>query len=205
MRKNQILILVALAVTFISGNSAAENIDVTISSGYSIFNDGSNIYWQSSYNFGLEVYYRISRHVHFGGHFAYGALTPRDGNSLFGLGLSWTGSGDGSLLGVMPSVRFLYAPLEESTQIFGQIGIGYCFIDFNATYTGRLIYPAPGDPRTNKVSFKSDELGMNAGIGVKAMLSGWMFIELYPSYNVMFTAGDAIDYVNFSAGLNIPL
>jgi hypothetical protein len=201
----KVFCLICIMVVFFGGGACAEGIDMMVFGGYSMYDDAFNIYWDPSYTVGLKAFYHVSRYIHLGGCISYGILSPRDGNDIFGVGCDWTDSGDGALFEIVPSVRLSYPVITDNTYVYSQFGVGYYIVDFDATYSGTVISPDPGDPIVKEIDFKTGDVGFNAGVGIRTNIRGRLYLEIYPNYTIISTEGESIDYMNISCGINFAL
>ena len=164
-------------------------------------------YWNIGFNFGGELFQKVSENILIGGRVAYNRWGPNEdelkklysGSGFPGMsGHSLDVSGSSSIIELLPSIRLVSSTnQDQKTQFFGQIGAGYYILkiesEASTSYNGNSAWASFNSPEST--------FGINFGAGIIIASSGNTKYSIYPMYNIIFTEEESTKYFTINLGI----
>ncbi len=143
---------------------------------------------------GVHGFYPYRDNIHIGGRFAYNRWGIDD---IMGGGAGCDADGHGSIIEVLPQVRYLFSRNETSNYGFFALG-GLGFYRFGFDYE----IDCPGTMADGDYSDSEIKLGLCLGGGVTIGSEGGRIYEVIPVYNIVFTEDSNFTYLAISVGIS---
>ncbi len=196
-----LMIILIVAVVTLPMQSNAQNLSFTAGGGITTFTGDGSEYWNMGFHLAGQGFFALTPNILIGGRIAYNRFSPDQDQFInefdFG-GVDISVSGSGSVVELLPSVRFQTAvSSDQSVVVFGQGGLGLYMASLDATV--KISYQNYNWEET--VGDSSSDFGFCFGGGIGFAASENLKVEILPLYHIIPGDGGATNYFSVSASI----
>jgi opacity protein-like surface antigen len=196
-----LVIMLTVAVIMLPMQSNAQNLSFTAGGGITSFTGDGSEYWNMGFHLAGQGFFALTPNILIGGRIAYNRVSPDQDqfiNEFEFNGVNVNVSGSGSVVELLPSVRFQTAVSpDQSVVVFGQGGLGLYLASLDATV--EISYQNYNWKET--VGESSSDFGFCFGGGIGFAASENLKLEILPLYHIIPGDGESTNYFSVTASI----